>query len=214
MITKKDSFFFQKVKEICLANAAWEIRPQMLSKVWENAGLIPPDSERSFDVKDRVSFVCFVRNYIVWFHTSFNRKTKQFTKKASFSIVISKMVNGGEERVMTRFIYRDKKGFFVERFRQYASYLLKELRLDWPLAEDHTWAILKEFPCDQFFWTSKKRKKIKSFFANAEMTYPLVFESEKERFYYHKVRREHRGIQRYRRDIRKPYRKRRKKSKK
>ncbi len=209
MLTKNDNLFFKRMRRIFTKNAMWEVTPETLKKIWEESGLIPPDSERVVDVKDRVSFVCYVRNYIVWVHTSFNRRTGTFTKKAALSMVISKMVNRGEKRIMTRFIQRDTDGVFVERLDEYVTYILKELRENWPLAKG-AWARVKEFPDDQFFWVYKNGKKIRNFFGNAEALYCMVEETEARRLYYHKVRRKVLGVKRYRRDIRKPYRHRRK----
>lgn len=205
-----DSFLFSMLEDSVMNHGMWEATPDVMEKIWKTSGdLQPPDVERVIDVKDRVSFIFYINGHVLWVHSTFNRSTKKFSPYAAISIVIAKLIDKGSERILTRFIYRTKNP--VDRIKktiQFVDCFVDELKNSWPLTAEGKWAELKEFKNEKFFWVEGK-KKIRNFFTNSKM-YSLVHQAEMQRSWYHRVGRKKKKIKRYRRDIRKKYRKRKK----
>lgn len=204
---KTDIFLFKMLEDVLVDHGMWEVTPEILDKIWKTeGGLEPPMVERVIDVKERVSFIFHLNGYVFWVHTTFNRETKKFSPYAAISIVISKLVDRGSDRILTRFVYRaGNPTTRIKRTIQYVHCIVDELKNNWPINSTGEWAQLKEFKNEQFYWVEGS-KKLRNFFKNSS-NYHLVHSSEVSRFNYHKTRRKKLGVKQYRRDIRKPYKK-------
>ncbi len=204
-MSKTDLFLFSMLQDNLLEHGMWEVTPEVMEKIWKNSGdLEPPPVERVTDVKDRVSFILYVNGHILTVHTTFNRLTKKFSPYTAISIVISKMINKGSDRIITRFIYRTKNPVNrIKKTIQFVDFMVDELKTNWPLTPNSEWAQLVEVKHEQFYWVDGENK-IRKFFAFAK-NYPLVYEAERKRSWYHHVARKKKKIKKYRRDIRKKY---------
>lgn len=208
---KTDAFLFSMLEDNVMQHGMWETTPEVMEKIWKTSGdLEPPDVERVIDVKDRVSFILHINGYILSVHTTFNRLTKKFSPYSAISIVIAKLIDRGSERILTRFVYRTKNPVNrIKKTIQFVDCFVNELKNNWPVTTGGDWAELKEFKDEQFHWIDG-RKKMRNFFADS-FSYPLVHRAEIQRSYYHRVWRKELGVKDYRRNIRKKYKKRKKK---
>ncbi len=202
----KDAFFFGVVRDCVIAEGMWEVTPETVEKIWTVLGLVPPEADRIVDVKDRISFVCEVNGYAVWLHTKFNRKTKKNSPYGCVSIVISKLANGGQDRILYRSFYTRKTGTWVKKVQDYLSFILDQMKNHWPVTAGGNWAHLKEFEYDTFWWIDAEGTRIDDFFSEEKTApYGAVLKGERRRYTYHTFWREKLGIKEHRRNIRKQY---------
>lgn len=191
-------FFSKEIKAIGFR----EITPEVLKKMYRIYGLIPPQTKRAEDVRDRIGFVKEINGYAVFVYSSFNRKILRFSHTGP-SIIIEDFKK--QKRVLHRSFRREDKTFLSLMFL-YAKYMTLEIAEQQP-EKNKEWAYLKEKSQDVFCWFDKKTKKpIRDFFENAKQQeeFLIVFKNQKRRELYVKER-ERKGFSTFRRHMRKTF---------
>ncbi len=184
-----------------------------VDKMFRALGLEPPRVDRTKDVMDRVTYSIEINRYILSVHTKFNRKEGRFSRHTGrIEIIVARAEDYDSKRLFCRKFSIRPYGTFVQKVIEYVAFFCDELRGDRRPMRDSTWTELKEIKHDEFWWVDKHGKKVRNLFAYATLSrYRYVFEDQTRRLYYRDITRPKLGIKRFQRDLKKPYKKRKKK---
>jgi hypothetical protein len=184
-----------------------------VEKMFRAIGLEPPQVDRTKDVMDRVTYSIEINRYILSVHTKFNRKEARFSRHSGrVEIIIARAENYDSKRLFCRKFNIRPYGTFVQKVAEYVAFFCAELRGERRPMRDSVWAELKEIKHDEFWWVDKDGKKIRNLFAYATLSrYRYVFQDQNRRLWYRDVARPKLGIKHFQRDLKKPYKKHKKK---
>jgi hypothetical protein len=202
-----DLMIFEAIKYVALKVNNMEIRSeQVIKKIHEALGLIPPDVPRTEDLTEKVEFVKEKNRLVVSLYSGFNSVKGEFPKDGALQIVISQPGESYDsERVFTRQFAR-RKG--VEKIvEDYLEYIFEEISEEKrPLTKNKNWASILEVTQDEFFWVDEEQNIIRPFFENVQKG-SLVEKNQKQRLYYDVYTRVKKGYKKRRREIKKQYKK-------